>query len=129
MALIDDLKKEHVALFALLDEVKKLGFSTEEGQKKLIQSKEMFLNHLRKEDKQLYPRLEELAETKTISKSFQSEMEEMSGSVLAFFNQYEKGIEANMAFAKDFGALVGNLNSRMRKEEIILYASYEKHIG
>lgn len=129
MSLVDTLKKEHEALKNILSEVKAAGINSQEGRDKLIKSKALLLGHLKKEDEQLYPALKQLEETKEISRSFQDEMKEMSVTVLEFFNKYENGVDENMEFAKDFGRLIGALNSRITKEEVALYRAYQEHVA
>ena len=55
--LIEELKKEHSEIVAALNEVKKLGILSKEGQDKLMSLEASLLAHLEMEDDQLYPSL------------------------------------------------------------------------
>ncbi len=55
LALIEEFKREHSGILAILNEVKKLGIHSPEGRSKLITAKEFLLEHLNKENEQLYP--------------------------------------------------------------------------
>ncbi len=58
--LIEEFKKEHNEIIAILEEVKKLGIYSEEGRSKLMFAKEYLLVHLHKENEQLDPVLIEI---------------------------------------------------------------------
>ncbi|GMT50395.1 MAG: hypothetical protein IEMM0008_1934 [bacterium] len=127
--LIDQLKEEHTHLFQILGEVKALGISSKEGQEKLLSVKDSLLTHLKEEDDDLYPPLHKEAEKddklKGMLNLFINEMEEISRLALKFFDKYAHG-GIGLDFARDFGELVAGLRTRMRREENILYAAYEK---
>ncbi len=59
-ALIEEFKKEHSEIIAILKEVKKLGIHSEEGRSKLMSAKEYLLEHLHKDNEQLDPVLIEI---------------------------------------------------------------------
>ena len=68
--LIEEFKVEHSKILALLNEVKKLGIHSEEGRSRLLSAKESLMEHLNKENEQLYPILRKEAEhNKTDRKS------------------------------------------------------------
>ena len=127
--LITDLKEQHSIITENLNKVKELGISTEEGQKKLISVKTVLLDHLKKEDMELYPSMNKLAETDTGLKRtldfYAKDMDEISQTALGFFEKYSTG-GSGLEFAKDFGRLFGTLSQRIRKEEITLYERYDQ---
>ncbi|MGZ3789184.1 MAG: hemerythrin domain-containing protein [Bacteriovorax sp.] len=127
--LIDDLKKDHVALVQLLEEIKAAGPTSPEGKKKLVQAKNGLLAHLKKEDNELYPVLKKAAEKDAKLKStleiFASDMAGISGFAMEFFTTYADGGEG-IKFAGDWGKLYATLAGRIRKEESTLYAEYNK---
>ena len=53
--LIEELKKDHAAIAALLDRVKDPNVTNSEAHKILLSAKASLLAHLKKEDVQLYP--------------------------------------------------------------------------
>lgn len=123
---INDLKNDHVAFVNFLESIKSLG---PEEQKKLLTLKKAFLDHLKKEDQYFYPALKKAAELDPALKSklnmFADEMDKISAEVLAFFDRFEKGGTA-LEFAKDWGRLVFQLKTRMRREEDILHPEFQK---
>lgn len=123
---ISELKNDHVSFFAFLDSIKTLG---PEEQKKLKTLKSAFLDHLKKEDQHFYPALKKAAAQNPALQSklnlFASEMDKISADVLAFFDRCEKGGTA-LEFAKDWGRLVFQLKTRMRREEDVLHPEFEK---
>ncbi|TAN60490.1 hemerythrin domain-containing protein [bacterium] len=128
--LIEDLKKEHAEVAGLLKEVKRLGIGSREGKAKLLLAKDGLLSHLKKEDEQLYPVLkkesEKNEELKRTLEIFAHEMEGISGAVLNFFEKYSGSAPSGLEFAKDLGGIFVGLETRIRREENILYREYEK---
>lgn len=129
--LIDELLSEHKKLFALLDEVRNI--SNQNAKEKLIESKNLFLEHLEKEDKELYSKFDE-AKSMGINVSenviqFKTEMTDISKEVINFFNKYKSAIENKIQFASDFGKIYSLLKIRMNKEELQLYPIYNKYFS
>ncbi len=127
--LIEEFKVEHSKILALLNEVKKLGIHSEEGRSRLISAKEYLLEHLNKENEQLYPVLKKEAEH---NKSLQNELdifaidpEYLTRVVLEFFDDYSGGA-IDKDFQINFESLYAALNARIRNEEEALYQEYEK---
>jgi len=131
-ALTEELKSEHATLVKILGEVKEIGVTSEEGQDKLMTARDGLLAHLGKEDEKLYPTLKERSASddnlKNLLDTFAKDMDEISKVALGFFDKYQDG-GSPIEFAKDFGALYGALANRIRKEESILYAEYDKVVG
>ena len=127
--LVNELKKEHEALVSVLNEIKDLGITSQEGKDKLSAAKNGLLAHLKREDLELYPKLKEAAvnndQLKRTLEHFSKEMEEISSFALEFFDKYESGAEG-VEFIRDFGKLIGGLRGRIRREENILYPEYDK---
>ncbi|OGX31364.1 MAG: hypothetical protein A3D27_03350 [Omnitrophica WOR_2 bacterium RIFCSPHIGHO2_02_FULL_46_37] len=127
--LVEELKKDHEEIVEVLTKVKKLGISSKDGQDMLLAAKGGLLAHLKKEDERLYPPLRKAAENnqglKTTLDMFAKDMESISKNAIDFFGKYAKG-DSGIEFAKDFGRLAGILSMRIRKEEKIIYAEYEK---
>lgn len=128
-ALIEEFKKEHSKIIAILKEVKKLGIHSEDGRSKLMSAKEHLLKHLNKENEQLYPVLRKAAEH---NKNLQNELdifaiepEYLSRVVLEFFDEYSEGA-TDKDFQINFESLFAALNARIRNEEESLYQEYEE---
>lgn len=124
--IVSELKKDHLAFITLIESIK--GFGPEE-QKKLASAKKAFLDHLKKEDLHFYPVLKKGAEKNSDLQGklglFANDMEKLSNEMLALFSKYEKGGTA-MEFARDWGRVVTQLKTRMRREEEVLHAEFEK---
>ncbi len=127
--LIEEFKKEHSEIIGILNDVKKLGIHSEEGRSKLMSAKEYLLEHLRKENEQLYPVLRKKAEDNGILKDeldmFAMDPEYVSRVVLEFFDKYSGGT-IDKDFQINFESLFAALNARIRNEEESLYQEYEE---
>ncbi len=129
--LIRELKKEHAELFALLEAFKKgRGIDGSGWKDDLFAAKKLFLDHLRKEDEELYPRL--LAKWKgdmtmeTIVRKYVEDMAKISRETVAFLERYETSAHEGSDFMKDFAAVIVDLKDRMREEEEKLFPELEK---
>jgi len=127
-ALIDEFKREHSGIVAILNEVKKLGIHSDEGRSKLISAKKYLLEHLKKENEKLYPVLRKESEH---NKDLQNELdmfaidpEHLTRVVHEFFDDYSGGT-IDKDFKINFESLVAALNARIRNEEEALYQEYE----
>ncbi len=126
--LIEELKKDHSEIVATLNEVKKLGILSKEGQTKLLSVKENLLAHLNKEDQQLYPVLIKKAENimhlNTALDLCAIDMENVSRVVQEFFDKYSRGVSGK-ELQKEFENLFVALDKRVSNEEDILYDEYD----
>ena len=127
-ALIEELKREHSEIIAMLNEVEGLEILSKEGQSKLMPAKERFLTHLKKEDEQLYPVLRKDAEN---NKQLESaldlcslDMENVSRIAQEFFDKYYGGV-IDEDFQREFERFFAAINKRIEAEEDILYDEYE----
>jgi len=129
--LIIDLKADHVRLAEKINEAKNTGLSSGAGRQLLISIKNDLLDHLKKEDEKLYPKLHELGardvEIKRVLDSFAKDMEAITQFALSFFDKYTRE-SSSIDFYKDIGRLLAALSDRIRKEEGVLYAIYERNI-
>ncbi len=126
--LIEELKKEHSEIVAALNEVKKLGILSKEGQDKLISVQTSLLAHLEMEDDQLYPVLRKEAEQSKDLKNtldlFEMDMENVSTIVREFFDKYSEEFSGE-ELSEDFEKLFTALSKRIGNEEAALYEEYE----
>ncbi|MCR4290731.1 MAG: hemerythrin domain-containing protein [Candidatus Scalindua sp.] len=129
--LIEELKKEHSEILTALNEVKELGILSKEGQDKLMSLEVSLLAHLGIEDDQLYPTLKKEAEHNSSIKDtlnlFAMDMENVSKTVLEFFEKYSDGFSGmnTKELSEDFENLLTALTKRIRNEEESLYEEYE----
>jgi len=127
MNLIEDLKKDHQELNELIRNIKKLGVHTMEGRNILCDAKEKLLDHLKKEDDQLYPILNKNAENnpdlKKLIDTFEQEMTSITSYAEKFFRKYS--IEGGgIDFLENYKTLQSSLANRIEKEEQILFNKY-----
>ncbi len=126
--LIDELQQEHLHLAKVLVEIKEKGLSSE-GQKLLNLSKAALLAHLKKEDTFLYPDLNQAAKSdsqlQVLLSNFASDMEYISKAAFEFFARWEQGGDPD-EFTIQLEFLVSVLQSRIRREETLLYPEFEK---
>ena len=127
--LIEEFKRDHAEIMAILNEVKELGILSKEGQAKLISIKKHLLAHLKKEDEKLYPALRKEAEDNERLRNtldlFALDMETVSSVVQEFFDKYSGG-EIDGNFSVNFESLSVALSTRIRNEEDALYEEYEE---
>ena len=126
--LIEELKKEHSGIIATLNEVRKLGILSKEGQYKLTFVQTSLLAHLEMEDDQLYPILRKQAENNKDLKNtldlFEMDMENVSTIVQEFFDKYSEEFSGEK-LQEDFEKLFASLSKRISNEEAALYEEYE----
>ena len=131
MALIDILKKEHGVILNAFAEVERLGVDSSEGLKKLLKIKELLLGHLHKEDEVLYPQLEQIITSKSLSLTFKNDMKCVSKRALDLICTCEKqadGIDVD-AVKLEFSAVYKELQARIQREECMLYPEYIRLTG
>ncbi len=129
--LIDELKREHSVLVSMLNKVTEFGTNSKERFDILFSAKTGLLEHVKKEDAELYPILKKTAEKdeelKMMLDMFANDMNTVSKAAFGFFDKYSHGNSGSeLDFAVDFGRLLGLLELRIRKEENILYPEFEK---
>lgn len=130
--LIEELKKEHQELLDALYKIKELSIVKKEGQELLLSIKEQLLEHLRKEDRELYPYLNEKAihddNLRNTLDVLAFDMNEITLSVEDFFNRYSKVSQFSppSRYIVECSNLLGKLYGRIHKEERVIYREYVK---
>ncbi|MFV3128394.1 hemerythrin domain-containing protein [Niveispirillum sp. KHB5.9] len=127
--IVPQLKHDHAELRIVLDRVRQQGIGTAEGRQTLMAARELFVDHIRRENEEFYPDYRELARQDparaATADQFSQEMVALGDQILGFFDKYQDG-GSGMEFAIDFGRMHALLQSRWHKEEAILYARYEE---
>ncbi|MFV3076265.1 hemerythrin domain-containing protein [Niveispirillum fermenti] len=127
--IVPRLKDDHAELKRVLEDVRRQGIGTPDGQRTLLAARDLFIDHIRRENEEFYPDYRRLALRDPVraamAEQFSAEMVELGGRVLAFFDKYRDG-GSGLEFAVDFGRMSALLQSRLHKEEAILYARYEE---
>ncbi len=128
-ALIEEFKREHSEIIAILNEAKELGILSKEGQVKLMSVRASLLEHLWNENERLYPVLwkgaEKSRDLKDVLDLFAIEMDEVSRVVQGFFDKYCGGV-VDEDFPREFEKLFASVSKRIKDEENILYDEYEE---
>ncbi len=128
-ALIEELRREHSKILAILSEVEGLDILSNEGQSKTMSVKTILLEHLKKEDVKFYPALYKVAEhnnsLKNILDLFAMDMENVSRVALEFFYKYSRGV-LEKELLEEFERLIVALRNRIKNEEDILYLEHER---
>lgn len=127
--LTDELKQEHAFLVHMLDQVRSTAVSSDAARKHLFSAKAKLLAHLEKENRLLYPALREAAKRDPVVDvmltTFAAEMEQVADAAMTFFEKYSKSGEV-LDFERELGVLLGALTMRIRREESMLYAAYDR---
>lgn len=127
--LIQELKEHHIHLLSILQLAKINGFATLETRELLRSARATLLDHLRKEDLELYPVLHTAAKKNPAIKetldTFAKDMAETSKVAIGFFKKWDQG-GTDHDLSKEFGLLQAKLLSRIRREEELLYPLYEQ---
>lgn len=127
--LIQELKEQHLHLLSILQLAKINGFATLETRELLRSARTTLLDHLRKEDLELYPVLHTAAKKNPAVKetldTFARDMAETSKVAIGFFKKWDQG-GTDHDLSKEFGLLQAKLVSRIRREEEILFPLYEQ---
>jgi iron-sulfur cluster repair protein YtfE (RIC family) len=127
--LIQELKEQHLHLLSILQLAKINGFATLETRELLRSARTTLLDHLRKEDLELYPLLHTAAKknpaVKETMDTFARDMAETSKVAIGFFKKWDQG-GTDHDLSKEFGLLQAKLVSRIRREEELLFPLYEQ---
>jgi len=146
--LIEELKAEHAEIVDILLRVKLLNIGFKDGQQMLMAAKNRLLEHLRKEDAELYPALNRAAkDDQQLRQSLDysvKDVEEVTRNVLQFYAKYSEETPADASknkftfftkktsnkiqeeFLRDFDRLYLVLLERLGKEEEIFFPAFEK---
>lgn len=138
--LIEELKSDHTELKQTLKLAADFRRPAMESVDLLHRVKATLLEHLEKEDRELYPRLQSAAASDPVLRSllgsFGKEMELIVPQALEFFARYDDPdavtdkIRSNVQYAVQFGAdlerLIGLLGLRIGREERTLYPQYDR---
>jgi hypothetical protein len=126
--LLNRLKEEHSEMFKIMKQAKDLCVTTKDGQGLLMNSKELMLLHIDKEDVEFYPALRKAVENnerlRNLLVQFDEEMMEVFEVAYDFFERYAEGC-SEMDFIHDFGILFIMPKERMAKEENVLFHEFE----
>ena len=126
--MLEEFKKDHSVIVNTLDNIRKFGIRSREGQDELLSAKDSILSHMKKEDKEFYPVLRKAAKhnqrLKEISDEFDKGMARISSYTFGFFDGHSSATRSK--FAMELEKFVEILKRRIPGEEAVLFAEYEK---
>jgi len=129
---VDSLRQEHAEIKGSLNRLAAMDFNNKEARIMLMEVKEIFINHIKKEDDVMYPRLKEASSSDEnlmhILKYMEDEIELISKFVFIFFDKYSKKSSSD-GFEREFSLICSTLITRIEKEEAIFFPEYEKICG
>lgn len=114
--LADMIKEEHVTLLRYIERIRLSDIRSGFDRELFFAMKVLLLEHLKKEDKYLYPALEALKGGGLIAKSYAEEMKQLSQRAMALIGKIEKS-NFDPSLAGEFGQFVGALKARVVKED------------
>ncbi len=126
--MIKTLKKEHSVIIDNLEEIKKLGVYSKDGQDVILLIQMNILSHLEKEDKELYPVLKDAVKSErkvnnTLNLFDEINIRAVSDTVIHFFEDYARKAKNQLAMETEW--LIETLTWRIQKEESLIFAMYE----
>jgi hypothetical protein len=138
--LIDELKSDHITLKHALKQAADFTIPPADRVTILNETKLALLNHLEKENQELYPALRTLAETdpalRSALETFAKDMEAIATQALDFFAKYhdpirvadqlKNNIHYSIEFGRDLERLIILLGLRIGREERTLYSEYDR---
>ena len=126
--MLEEFKKDHSVIVNTLNNVKKLGIRSREGQDELLSAKNSILNHMKKEDKEFYSVLRKASKhnqrLKEILHEFDKDMAKISSYTFGFFDGNSSATRSK--FAMELEKFVEILKRRIIREEAILFEEYKK---
>jgi len=123
------LKRDHSVLLDMLDRASTFDTSADERRIELNTMKNKLVDHLKKEDEELYPVLLEAAKSDEQLQSklniFAHDMDKISQDVFNFVAKYSN-YSNELDFAMDLGHIISILKTRIMKEEDVLLKEYNR---
>lgn len=138
--LVQELKSDHVTLKHALKRAADFTLPASDRVAILHQARTALLNHLEKENRELYPMLRAFAETDPSLGStleiFAKDMEAIAPQALEFFDKYrdpvlaaeqfKNNVHYSIEFGRDLERLIILLGLRIGREERTLYPEYDR---
>lgn len=129
---IKSLTDDHKYVLKSLKIIREKGIHSDEGKKLLFEVKDALLSHIKKEDDELYPVLQEAAKNNTrfasLLKLYAEDMEIVTKAVLNFYKKDDEN-SSGFNYSIEFGKLFSILKTRIRREEDTLYKEYERVVN
>ena len=126
---LQGFRRQNETLMGVLKRIRTSGFTTDEAQQLFYSSKDRFLEHIGREEREFHPALRELTKndvylTKTVN-FFINEVDQSSRLLVEFLDRYSEPCRG-LQYAEDFGTVYAGLLQRVRLQEHALYNIYEE---
>jgi len=125
--IINELKAEHAHLDHLFVKIEHLDVSSKEASEQLQAVKLAVLNHLKKENQTIYPKLREAAFNNLRLQRkldlFARDTVRLSTIFIQFIDKYSEG-GSNLDFKRDFSRLSKILSAFAKREEEVIFSEY-----
>jgi len=126
--LIDELREDHTRIRASLDEIEAMCLAGKDVQEKVRSIEHHLVEHLKKEDELLYPRLREhmhgRKELKRLLDSLPGNMDYITRLAEEFFSRHPSA-ETSPEFKMELESLIENIRNRILNEENFFFMEYE----
>ena len=126
--LVEELKKGHSLVIEALNQARKLGIDTKEGQNEILSAKDTILAHMKKEDEEFYPVLRKAAESNSklneLIAEFDKDIKEISHYSIEFFDNKNAVMGSNLAAETE--KFIAILDRRILREETFLFEEFKK---
>jgi len=126
---IEELRKEHTEIRDSLLQISNMDLFSEEARSRLIEVRDLLVEHLQKEDQEMYPRLKEASledeHFQDILNYLEGEIKLISQFVFIFFDKYSKK-SSPAGIEREFNLISSTLIKRIEKEEEFFFPKYER---
>ena len=118
-AFIDSLREEHAEIKESLMKISAMDLWSKEARLQLLKIQEVFINHLQKEDDEMYPRLKAASSSDeqlmSILKYMEDEIKLISQFVFIFFDKFSQKATP-VGFDREFSPRTIPIRSRWARE-------------
>ncbi|UCE79997.1 MAG: hemerythrin domain-containing protein [Nitrospiraceae bacterium] len=127
--LINQLKKEHAEIKDSLKKIEQMDLYRKEARNELMKVKGLFLQHLKKEDEEVYPKLKMASSNDEdlmhMLNYFEDDAKLISKFTSIFFDRHFNK-HSSEGFQMEFRVICSTLLNRIEIEEEIFFPEYDK---
>lgn len=128
MDMIDELRLEHSSILISFGNLANLDFSSQEDRQYLLSVKSTLLDHLRRENDSIYPKLLEAASNDAILKytvdRYMGDLVRITTILILFLEKYSKHDTDASSFKREHNRLGTILHALFRIEEEVIFNEY-----
>ncbi len=130
--LITTLEHEHKSIMTLLEKARGLGPNSPEGRKILGEATRLLMQHMKRDDEEVFPVLERAADSNGAVKEALRWFvvhRTISAEAVSAVCERLQSPASEFEYAKDFGSLMAIVTNRLQREESILYPVFRQVAG